>query len=269
MAARYIARTGKPLEANVPHHFAFRGADDVTYVLSAYLTARLAKSLGVKHFVLQNMLNTPRYTWGIQDLAKSLALLKIIRELEDANFKAHFQTRTALEYFSPDYETAKAQLAAVTALMDDIEPLDDNSPEIIHVVSFCEAARLADPPVIEESVKITLEALRQYRMLRKKDKVENMARSTHVDERFSALYEEVKDAAALLETHIPYLYTPEGFFKIFCDGFLPVPYLIDENNKYPKARAFQTQIIDGGVKVVNAAGEVIPTTRRFRALLGV
>ena len=34
---KYIAETGKPFEPNVPHHFAFRGADDVTYIVSAYL----------------------------------------------------------------------------------------------------------------------------------------------------------------------------------------------------------------------------------------
>ncbi len=42
----YIARTGKPLEANVSHHFAFRGGDDVTYIVSAYLAAKLAKKNG-------------------------------------------------------------------------------------------------------------------------------------------------------------------------------------------------------------------------------
>jgi hypothetical protein len=39
---------------------------------------------------------------------------------------------------------AKAQLAAVTAMMDDIEPQDEGSPQIIHVVSYSEAFRLAD-----------------------------------------------------------------------------------------------------------------------------
>jgi hypothetical protein len=68
------------LEANVSHHFAFRGADDVTYVVSAVLAARMAKAAGIRHFVLQNMLNTPKSTWGIQDLAKSRAMLRPIRE---------------------------------------------------------------------------------------------------------------------------------------------------------------------------------------------
>ena len=64
---RYIVQTQKPLEANVSHHFAFRGADDVTYIVSAYLAAKLAKKMGIRTFVLQNMLNTPRQTWGLQD----------------------------------------------------------------------------------------------------------------------------------------------------------------------------------------------------------
>jgi len=37
---RYVATNGKPVEANVSHHFAFRGADDVTYVVSS-VTARV------------------------------------------------------------------------------------------------------------------------------------------------------------------------------------------------------------------------------------
>jgi hypothetical protein len=32
---RYIARVGKPFEPNTPHHFAFRGNDDLTYIASA------------------------------------------------------------------------------------------------------------------------------------------------------------------------------------------------------------------------------------------
>lgn len=119
---RTIATTGKPFEANVPHHFAFRGADDTSYVVSAYLAAKLAKSLGIRQFVLQNMLNTPRGTWGIADLAKSRAMLRLVRQLEDERFRVILQPRAGLDSFSPDLLRARAQLAAATALMDDIEP---------------------------------------------------------------------------------------------------------------------------------------------------
>jgi hypothetical protein len=266
---RYIASIPKPLEANVPHHFSFRGGDDVTYILSAYLAAKLAKKMGVKHFILQNMLNTPKYTWGVQDLAKSCALLKLIKELEDSAFRIIFQTRAGLDYFSPDEEKAKVQLAAVTALMDDIEPYNNNSPEIIHVVSYSEAIRLASPAVINESIKITLNALDRYRMLRKAGKTEDMTRNNDVICRYNELYEETKDAVSLLEDNIPYLYTPEGFYKIFCDGFLPVPYLMDAAGSYPKARQFQTQIVNGSVKVVDNRGNVIPTVKRYKSILGI
>jgi hypothetical protein len=266
---KYIASLSKPLEANVSHHFSFRGGDDVTYILSAFLTAKLAKKMGIKYFILQNMLNTPKYTWGTQDLAKSRTLLKLIRELEDNTFRVFFQTRAGLDYFSTDYEKSRIQLAAVTALMDDIEPANNSSPEIIHVVSYSEAVKLADPNIINESIKITLNALDEYRKMRKSGKIEDMTYNNDVLTRQNELYEETKDAILLLEENIPYLYTPEGFYKIFCNGVLPVPYLIDSNNNYPKTIQFQTQIINGSVKVVDDNGTIIPTTKRIKNILGI
>ncbi len=105
------------------------------------------------------MLNTPKYTWGIQDLAKGRAMLKLVRELEDENFMNELTKPSWTRLFSPDLRKAKVQLAAITALMDDIEPDNPNtSPEIIHVVSYSEAVRLATPDIIEDSIKITLGA---------------------------------------------------------------------------------------------------------------
>ena len=49
---RYISTTGKPVETNVPHHFAFRGADDATFIISGYLAAKTAKKYGTKTFIL-------------------------------------------------------------------------------------------------------------------------------------------------------------------------------------------------------------------------
>ena len=111
----------------------------MTYVISAYLAAKTAKKYGIKHLILQNMLNTPKQTWGIEDLSKGRVMLKLIRELEDAGFHVHLQLRAGLDYFVPNLEKSKVQLAEITALMDDIEPNNPNSPEIIHVVSYSEA----------------------------------------------------------------------------------------------------------------------------------
>ena len=266
-AIRYIVTTGKPVEPNVPHHFAFRGSDDISYIISGYLAAKACKKLGVKHLILQNMLNTPKYTWGVQDLAKGRTLLKLVRELEDKNFKVSLQSRAGLDYFAPDLEYAKVQLAAVTCLMDDIEPENYDSPEIIHVVNYCEAVRLATPPIIKESIQITLNALKEYRIARAMGKVPNMKYDRDVMERTDVLYSEAQSAIELLERNIPNLYTPEGFYKVFNEGFLPVPYLMDQNRKFKKATQYQTAIKNGGISVIDENGEIFNTIKRYKSII--
>lgn len=264
---KYIASTGKPLEPNVPHHFAFRGADDITYIISGYLAAKTAKILGIKDLILQNMLNTPKYTIGLQDLAKGRAMLRLVRELEDDSFSVHLQLRAGLEYFSPDLEKAKVQLAAVTALMDDIEPNNDNSPEIIHVVSFSEAVRLATPPIIKESIKITLAALKKYRELRKNGLIENLDYNKELIERTEDMYQEAKEAILLLEKYFPNLYTAEGLYTVFERGFFPVPYMMDPHQKYSEATHWNTAIKNGGIRVVDEKGEIIRTATRYKKIM--
>ncbi len=264
---RYIASTGKPFEPNVPHHFAFRGSDDISYIVSGYLAAKLAKKLGVKSLILQNMLNTPKYTTGIQDLAKGRTMLRLVRELEDDNFSVYLQSRAGLDYFSPDMDKAKVQLAAVTALMDDIEPMNDNSPEIVHVVSYCEAVRLATPPVINESIRITMAALSEYRRQRALGKVENMAYVAEVNDRVRDMYEEAREAIDILEGYIPNLYTAEGLYKVFKEGFFPVPYMLDASGQYRDATAWHTAIKNGGVRVVDENGDVVRTGARYRHII--
>lgn len=248
---KYIATTNKPFEANVSHHFGFRGADDVTYVVSAYLAAKAAKKLGIKTYILQNMLNTPRPTWGIQDLAKSRALLHLMKDLEDDNFKVLLQPRAGLDYFKTNLEEAKIQLAAVTALMDDIDPHNEMSPPIIHVVSYSEASHLATPDVINESVQITQHALQEYRKLRKNGEVEDMSKNTEVATRTEELIQSAKTIINGIEAYIENTYTPEGFYKLFVAGFLPVPYLWTTEDEYKYAKHFNTRLMKGSIKVVD------------------
>ena len=234
---RFVARTGKPFEANVAHHFAFRGADDATYVASAVLAARTAKALGIRHFILQNMLNTPKATWGVQDLAKSRVLLQLVRELEDDRFQVILQPRAGLDYFSPDEQKAKAQLAAATALMDDIEPLDSASPPLIHVVSYCEAARLADPAAVIESIQITRQALRQYRRLRARGLVDDMRAHPEVAFRTDELLAETRALLHAIDAAVDHPGTAAGLYTVFACGFLPVPDLWECRDEFPLAVA--------------------------------
>lgn len=264
---KYIATTGKPMEPNVPHHFAFRGSDDITYIISGFLAAKTAKKLGIKYIILQNMLNTPKYTWGIQDLAKGRTMLKLVRELEDDSFHVSLQARAGLDYFSPDIEKAKVQLAAVTTLMDDLEPENVNSPEIIHVVSYSEAVRLATPPIIKESIQITLSALHEYRLARSLGKIPNMKYDKDVQERVDEMYYEAKESIKILEKYIPNLYTAEGLYKVFVDGFFPVPYLMDHKKQYKNATKCITAIKNGGIRVVDEEGNIINTIDRYQKII--
>lgn len=264
---KYIAETGKPMEPNVPHHFAFRGADDITYILSGIIAAKTAKKYGIQHLILQNMLNTPKCTIGVQDLAKGSVMLKIIRELEDYNFHVHLQTRAGLDYFVPDLEKAKIQLAAVTAMMDDLEPDNINSPEIIHVVSYSEAVHLATPPVIKESIQITLAALDTYRRKKELGIIPNIKYDNELNVRIEELEVEVRESLSILESYIPNLYTPEGLDILFEKGFFPVPDLIDSENKFPLAKKWKTRMKKGGIRVVDEKGNIIPTPARFMKII--
>ncbi len=264
---KYISTTGKPLEPNVPHHFSFRGADDITYIISGVIAAKTAKKYGIKNLILQNMLNTPKHTIGVQDLAKGRVMLKLVRELEDSSFNVHLQTRAGLDYFSPDLNKAKIQLATVTALMDDLEPDNPNSPEIIHVVSYSEAVHLATPPIIKESVQISLAALDLYRQKKSLGLIPNIKYDKELQERCDELEEEVRESIDILEKNIPNLYTANGLYTLFKYGFFPVPNLIDNENKYPLATKWKTRLKKGGVRVVDDEGNIIKTQNRYRSII--
>ena len=247
---KYIAKVGKPVETNVPHHFAFRGCDDVTYIVSAYLAAKMTKKCGVNTFILQNMLNTPRSTWGIQDLAKSRAMIKLVKGLQDDSFRVILQTRAGLDYFKPDLEQAKIQLAAVTAMMDDIDPDNIFSPEIIHVVSYCEALYLATPNILNDSIKITRHALNEYRKLKKQGLTPNV-QTDEIRKRTESLEIEARKIIKAMEENIIDLYSPEGLYIAFVAGWLPVPELWSDSDEFIYAKSWETKMSNGGINLVD------------------
>lgn len=264
---KVIAESGKPFEPNIPHHFSFRGADDYTYVLSGYLAAKTAKKYGIKHFIMQTMLNTPKYTWGIQDLAKASALLTLVKGLEDANFKVYLQPRAGLDYFSPNIDKAKVQLATVTAMMDDIDPFNEFSPDIIHVVSYSEAVHLATPEIINDSIKITFQSLEEYRKLKSSGKIEPIARQREAIERKEDMIEEVRKMERLIDLNYQDPYSPGGLYQIFRDGILPVPYLWEGRDEFSKAVKWNTALVKGAIKVVDENGKPINPSQRVTTIL--
>ena len=263
---KYIAKTSKPYEPNISHHFAFRGSDDVTYIVSAYLAAKTAKLIGIEYLVLQNMLNTPKSTWGVKDLAKSRVLLRLIKALEDKNFRVIYQPRAGLDFFSPDLDKAKMQLAAVTALMTDVEPERNNSPEIIHVVSYSEALFLANPDVINESIQITKAALKYYPEFRKKNSIYDIIQNKEIVAISNELWEEANILIKDMEKNIKNLYTSEGLYDVFKKGYFPVPYLWEGREEFSNAVNWTTTIMSGGVCVVDDNGKKMDTHDRLEKI---
>lgn len=262
-ALRVIAAQGKPMEPNVPHHFAFRGCDDVGYIVSGYVAAKVAKSQGVRTLVLQTMLNTPKYTWGVQDIAKARALRALVRELEGPDFSVILQPRGGLDYFSPDLDKARAQLAAVTMLMDDIEPDDDSSPQIIHVVSYSEGVRLADPDVVEESVRIARYALAEYRRLKRSGDMPEYGRDSIVRARAAHLRDEARRMIRFIEATIPDTYSPRGLYAMMRGGVFPLPWLSACRDEFEAAASQPVQFLNGGVQAVDADGAPLSVGQRL------
>lgn len=149
------------------------------------------------------------------------------------------------------------QLAAVTALMDDIDPHNQLSPPIIHVVSYSEALHLATPKVIDESVQITHHSLQKYRQLRKMGRIEDMSENIDVKERMNELIHSAKVLISAIERIIPNPYSPEGFYLIFAAGFLPVPYLWGEVEEFKYAKGLKTRLVKGSVKLVDDEEKIV------------
>ena len=261
-----VAAAGKPFEPNVPHHFAFRGADDVSYVVSGYLAARAAREAGIQTLILQVMLNTPRATWGVQDLAKTRTLLALVRQLETPQFRVVLQPRAGLDYFSSNPDKARIQLVSATALMDDIEPLDDRSPGIVHVVSYSEAAALADPSIIHESIQLTQTTFRDYRRLRKMGLVEDMTAHAETARRSRHLLAEARAMIRAIEALVPNPYTAAGFLKVMRAGFFPLPDLWEGRDELAEAVHWRTTMHLGAVVTVDDEGDPINFEQRLPRL---
>jgi len=149
--------------------------------------------------------------------------------------------------------------------MDDIQPHNPQSPPVIHVVSYSEASHLANPAVVNESIQITLAALREYRRLRLEGKIDDMELHPEVVRRTRELLQGARAVISAIEGAVAMPYTPEGLYQVFAAGFLPVPYLWECRDKFPHAVEWKTQVINGGVHVVDEAGKIIPPQLRAAA----
>ncbi len=149
----WYAQRGVPVEANEPHHWGMRDAPDTVYVAAAYLSAYNARACGVHDYIAQLMFNSPNDLSDAMDLAKMLAVLEMVAELETEDFRIWRQTRTGLLSFPLDAEAARGHLAAATYLQMQLKP------HIVHVVGHTEADHAATATDVIAACKVARRAI--------------------------------------------------------------------------------------------------------------
>jgi hypothetical protein len=142
-----------PVELNEPHHWGMRDAPDVIFVVSAFLSAYNARAFGVRDYIAQMMFNSPPGTSDAMDLAKMMAILKMIDPLSGPDFRIWTQTRTGLLSYPVDMAAARAHLASSVYLQMAIKP------HIIHVVSHTEAHHAATAEDVIEACRMARKSI--------------------------------------------------------------------------------------------------------------
>ncbi|MHA1641457.1 MAG: methionine synthase [Promethearchaeota archaeon] len=236
-AIKWHGENNIPVEINDPHHWGLRDAPDAIVVADMYLCGIIAKKLGVKHFVAQYMFNTPPSSSLDMDLAKILAMDELLQTLEDDNFKVIRQVRTGLASFPLDLNRAKGHLASTLFVQLMIKP------DIIHIVTHCEADHAAKPEDIIESCKIVEQVVKNV-----------YSSSINIDsQKIQERKEELIKQAKWIINLIPYLARdpneakdPYINYKVLARlvhlGIFDAPQL--KNNKFALGK-IKTRIIDG------------------------
>ena len=156
---RKLASLGIPVEMNDPNHWSSRWASDAVVVADYGLIASVMKSCGVRNMVFQMQFNKPKETSDRGDIAKFMAAYELIGELlPPASGRAGIwlETRTGIDHFEPDLERARKQLIRSTLLQMLF------TPQVVHIVSYCEALYLAKPEDIINSSQLIRKVVKAY-----------------------------------------------------------------------------------------------------------
>lgn len=158
LAVKKLAKLDIPVEMNDPNQWASRYAHDTLIVTDYALITAVMVTSGVKDRIYQFQFNKPAETGDFADLAKMSAAIEISNRVAQYYPSSNMwkETRTGIEHLSPDMETARYQLARSTLLQMFIDP------QIIHLVSYCEANHAATPEDIIESSQIVRRAIRLF-----------------------------------------------------------------------------------------------------------
>ena len=249
----WYGERGIPVELNEPHHWGMRDAPDVVYVASAYLAAYNAKALGVKEYIAQMMFNSPPGLSDAMDLAKMLALLKLIEPLADEHFHIYRQTRTGLLSYPVDPVASRSHLAVSIYLQMALQP------HIVHIVGHTEANHAATADDVIEAANLARRAIEHAL-----EGAPDMTSDPKVQQRANELAEETQITLdAIRSMACPGvedpLSDPATLAEAVTSGILDAPQL--KNNPFGRG-AIRTQILEGQCQVVDASGKGITEQMR-------
>ncbi len=251
-------KQGIPVEVNEPHHWSLRQAHDTIAVASAFWSAFIAKSMGVRHYIAQLMMNTPLGTSPVMDIAKMWAKLALVESLQDDSFKVIRQVRAGLFSFPVDLDAAKGQLAASTYTAMTLEPT------IVHVVGFCEANHAATADDVITSCKIVRQVIKECR-----GGVPNPRLDPQI---FARKVQLVSEASLLLrvlaelpeDKSLHPLLNPTTYERALKEGILDAPGL--KGNPIARGQLI-TRMIDGACYAVDQNGEILSESNRLEAIV--
>ncbi|WP_102399911.1 cobalamin B12-binding domain-containing protein [Haloimpatiens massiliensis] len=256
LAIKWNAENGIPVEINESHQWALRFAHDALEVALAYITAYNAKELKVKDFIMQFMLCTPPTISPKMDIAKMLAKIELLSELESDEFNIIRMIRTGLLSYPADMDAAKAQLASSIFYGSYLKP------HIIHVVAYCEAVQRATPKEIIESVKI---AKRSYMMAQQG--IPDFASDKEVHNRKEQLKEEAMDIINSIikigEAYEKPLMEPKVISEAVKLGILDAPCLKGFGDCKGEVKV---KIHNGAHVIVDGEGNIINEKKRIEEI---
>ena len=248
-----------PVEANEAHHWGMRDAPDVVFVVSAYLAAYVAKRARVKDHIVQMMFNSPPGTSAAMDIAKMLAVMELVSDLESEEFRIWKQTRTGLLSYPVDLDQARSHLSTSVFAQMALQP------DIVHVVGYPEANHAVNAEEVIESCTMAQRAI-ESAMRSQLD----LTQSANIQQRVDEL---VKEAGVLINkigeigegrTEDP-LNSPEVLAEAVNIGLMDAPQLV--NNPYGRGQV--STVIDprgACVAIDSESGEPLNEADRIQRL---
>lgn len=233
-AVKELVRHNIPVEMNDPNQWSSRYAHDTIITTSYALIAAVMTMCGVNDMIVQMQFNKPKETGDFADLAKMSAariLMERINSYQKNKTAAiHIETRTGIESLSSDMTKAKWQLGRSTLLQMYM------NPDIIHIVSYCEANYAARPDDIIDSSKLIRKAVKLFRenehdLLKEAESDIIKARREYLIKETSYLLSMIsRHTSVQIENLTPFLGTPEAILYAIESGIMSAPGII--NPKY-------------------------------------